>query len=246
MPRLCRVAHVGRLVVGDGHALRAEHLEGRGDGLGARRVGRRPTAPLIRGHDVDTVPATPDPVAAEHERELPLDVGRDHGAGLDCASPEPAQRPSTGSQAGLLVVAAHEALVRPGQFEHLVELRFAHHMALRVPVMEELDRLVERPAIDDRVVRRQRHAQDVGVLVLERTGQVVVDLVEAQRQRLADRPVRRGGGRRGGIERGQTLQRCVAPRARAGGAGAGGQVEGLEHERRDPPRPSPAVVCRMR
>ena len=53
--------------------------------------------------------------------------------------------------------------------------------------MEELDGLVQRRAVDDRVVRGERHPQDVGVLVLERAGQVVVDLVEAERQRLVDR-----------------------------------------------------------
>ena len=36
LPGLGRVAHVGRLVVGDGHALRPEHPEGRRDDVGAR------------------------------------------------------------------------------------------------------------------------------------------------------------------------------------------------------------------
>ena len=143
--------------------------------------------------------------------------------------------------------AAHEPLVRPGGLEDLVELRLAHDVPAAVPLMEHLDGLVERRPVDDRVVRGKRYPQHVGVLVLERAGQVVVDLVEAQGQRLLDRPARclRPGG----------APPRTPPAGRAGSAGATpapgtaavpGQVEGLEHERRDPPDARPAVVGRVR
>jgi len=46
--------------------------------------------------------------------------------------------------------------------------------------VELLDRLVERRAVDERVVRRDRDPQDVAVLELQRAAEVVVDRVEAQ------------------------------------------------------------------
>ena len=49
---------------------------------------------------------------------------------------------------------------------------------------------VDRRAIDHRVVRRERDPQDVPELVLARAGQVVVDGVERERQRLAATPPR--------------------------------------------------------
>ena len=164
-------------------------------------------------------------------------------SGWSWAVAEAAQGGPSGGQPRLLVVAAHEPLVRPGRIEHLVELGLAHDVAAGVPVVEQLDGLVERGAVDDRVVRRERDTQDVGVLVLERAGQVVVDLVEAQRQRLGDRTVRGATGRgRAASNVGQALERRRGARSGAGHAGSGRQVERLEHERRDPPGAGPAVV----
>ena len=94
---------------------------------------------------------------------------------------------------------------------------------------------------------RQRHPQDVGVLVLERTGQVVVDLVEAQRQRLARSA--RAARRRRAAAASNAASRSAGGEARAPGArdaGRGRQVERLEHERRDPPRAGAAVVGGVR
>ena len=131
--------------------------------------------------------------------------------------------------------------------EDLVELRLGHDVAPGMAVVEQLDGLVQRRAVDDRVVRRQRHAQDVGVLVLERTGQVVVDLVEAQRQRLVIGPVR--GGRCSPSSASNAASRStgvLTPRAGAGDAGGGRQVERLQHERRDASRAGAAVVRGVR
>ena len=125
----------------------------------------------------------------------------------------------------------------------LVELRLGHDVAPGVALVELLDRLVERGAVDERVVRRERHAQDVGVLVLERAGQVVVDLVEAQRQRLLDR-ARRGPPAAGCGARRPRAARAARRRRRAGAGHArrDRQVQRLEHERRDAPGPRAAVV----
>ena len=95
-------------------------------------------------------------------------------------------------------------------------------------------------------MRREWHPQDVGVLELERAGEVVVDLVEAERERLVDRAAYDLGTGRGRLERGQALLGRRGGRAGAGHARRRGQVEGLEHERRDAPGPGAAVVGRVR
>ena len=60
--------------------------------------------------------------------------------------------------------------------------------------MELLDRPVKRRPVDQRMVRGDRHPDHMAVLVLQRTAEVVVDLPEAQRERLGVRPAW-GGGR---------------------------------------------------
>ena len=88
----------------------------------------------------------------------------------------------------------------------------------------------------------------MGVLVLERAGQVVVDLVEAQRQRLGR------SGRPGDVRAGRAIASNAARRSAGVGAARPGardagrrrQVEGLEHERRDAARPGSAVVRGVR
>jgi hypothetical protein len=162
----------------------------------------------VQRDDVDPVPAAADPVAREVERELALDVGRDDGARLELRLAEPAQRRPARGQPRLLVVAAHESLVRPGRLEGPLELGLAHDGPAGVAVVEELDGLVQGRAVDERVVWRERHPQHVAVLVLERAGQVVVDLGVAERQRLGDRTVR---------HRHLGLRRCVEGREPVGG-----------------------------
>ena len=107
--------------------------------------------------------------------------------GSSCSSRKRRRDGAGGRQPRLLVLAAHEPLVRPGRVEHLVELRLGHHVPAGVPVVEELDDLVHGRAVHERVVRGGRDPQHVGVLVLERAGQVGVDLAEAEAERLVDR-----------------------------------------------------------
>ena len=119
-------------------------------------------------------------------------------------------------------------------------------MALGVASVEQLDRLVQRRAVDEGVVGRRRHTQHVGVLVLARTGEIRVDLAEAERQRLLDgatsgvrRCVDPGKGRQALFGRwgDDTGTRC-ARRCR--------QVERLEDEWRYLARPGAAIVGRVR
>ena len=250
LARLGRIADVGRLVVGDRHALAAHDPERRRDDvrrrLGVRVLGDRSRRVVDDGLDVDAVPPSPDPVATEREAEFALDVGRDDRVRLELGLPEAMQGLAAGLEARLLVLAAHEALVRPGRIEDLVELGLGHDMAPRVPVVEHLDSLVQRRAVDDRVMRGERHPQHVRVLELQRTREVVVDLVEAERERFVDRTTRHRGAGSGRLERGQTLLGRRRGRARAGHARRRGQVQGLEHERGHTTRPGPAVVGGVR
>jgi hypothetical protein len=90
-------------------------------------------------------------------------------------------------------------------------------MPARLQAMELLNGLVQRRAVDDRVVRRDRHPQDVDVLVLERTGQVVVHLVEAQRERPST-------GSRPGLNRLRLRLECGQPLQRRMWAGLGSRA----------------------
>ncbi len=86
------------------------------------------------------------------------------------------------------------------------------------------------------------HPQHVPELVLERAGEVVVDRVERQRERLAvagraGRPATPRGARSP-----RSARAASRPAPAPGRAGGHGQVQRLEHERRDPPRPLAAVV----
>ena len=198
-----RVADVARLVVGDRDPLRMQARAA--PARRRRRAGARPAAVAARLRrrssgrrqplDVHPVHPAADPVAVQAEAELALDVGRHDRPGPQLLRPEPAQRGPPGRQARLLVLAGQEALVGPGPLEGREQLLLGHDVAARLAAVELLHGLVERGAVDDGVVGRDRHAQDVDVLVLERAGQVVVHLVEAQR-RAAPRPAR-GRARRG-------------------------------------------------
>ena len=124
--------------------------------------------------------------------------------------------------------------------ERRFELRLAHHLAAGVTAMELLDRPVKRRPVDQRMVRGDRHPDHMAVLVLQRTAEVVVDLPEAQRERLGVRPAW-GGGRR--LLRGKGGQALTGRRGQPRSARLGpGQIERLEHERRDPTRAPTAVV----
>ena len=209
-PGLHRVPDVGRLVVRDHHPLRRETKGGlhdvRARCRGAVRRRDRPDVPRLPGRDVDAVVAAPDTVPVQHEAELPLDVRRGHGTRLQLLLAEAVQRRPPGGQAGLLVLAGEEPLVPPGRHEGLEQRLLGHHVAAGVALVELGDGSMESGPVDDRVMGRQRHPQQVRELVLEGTGQVVVDGVEREHQRL---PVPSTGRRRrhgGLLEAGHPLQ----------------------------------------
>ena len=212
--------------------------------LGPRRPRRGlPAGAGRQALDVDAVHAAADAVAVEREAELALDVGRHDRPGPQLLFPEAAQGGPAGRQARFLVLPSEKPLVRPGAIERGEQLVLGHQVAARLAAVELLHGLVQRRAVDDRVVRRDRHAQDVDVLVLERAGQVVVHLVEAERERPLDRLAARLDRLRLGLERGQPLQRSVGRGlGRSPGRRRGRQVQRLQHELRDAPRPPAAVV----
>ena len=168
------------------------------------------------------------------ERELALHVRGDHGAGLQLLRAEAAQRRATRLETRLLVLAGQEALVAPRDLERVDQLGLGHDVTARVAPMELLDGLVQRRAVDHRVVRRDRHPQHVQVAVLARAGQVVVDLAEAERQRLRDRLERRLR-RRAGAARTSAIW--------SSGAGRRAPTPGRSRGRRAGPAP-PARTAR--
>src|SRR5664280_3183375 len=103
--------------------------------------------------------------------------------------------------------------------------------------MELLDRLVQRRAVDNRVVRRNRNPQYMDVLVLQRTGQVVVHLVEAQRERPLNRFVvglARPNCLGLRLKGGKPFQRRVGGDVGGGtGSSRGRQVKSLDNKLRD-------------
>ena len=96
--------------------------------------------------------------------------------------------------------------------------------------MELLHRLVQRRPVDDRVVRCQRNTEHVRVLVLERAGQVVVDLVEAQRQRLAWRRPHGLAGWLDRIEGSELFEWMLNLRSGSRYSCLRGQVQRFQHE----------------
>ena len=115
-----------------------------------------------------------------------------------------------------------------------------------MPVVEELDGLVQRRSIDEGVVRRDRDPQHVRVLVPERAGQIGVDLAEAQHQRLVAGSAFRHDRRVDPREAGQALLRRRRHDPGPRRPGRHRQVQRLQHERRDPPSACAPVVGGMR
>src|SRR6266851_7115444 len=136
--RLLLVGHVARLVVDDHETL---------------------------GGLVDPVEAPANPVEAEVESELPLHVGGLLPGGLLLVI-EAGERRHPRPLALLLVVAGEETLVPPRVVEGEQESLERGVVAGRAATQVELHRVVERAAVDHRVVLPQRDAQDVDVLVL--------------------------------------------------------------------------------
>ncbi len=119
---------------------------------------------MTRPSGVSSTPveAPAHPVEAEREAELPLHVGGLLPRGLLLVI-EARQRRDARPLALLLVLAGEEALVAPGVVEGEQEVLERGVVARRAAAQVELDRLVERAAVDHRVVLAQRDAQDVDV-----------------------------------------------------------------------------------
>ena len=145
------------------------------------------------------------------------------------------------------MLARKKSLIRPGPIERRQQLVLCHDGPARRAAVELLDGLVQSGAVHDGVVRRNRHAENVHVLVLERASQVIVHLVETERKRplawLAP-GFDRFGHR---LKRSQPFERRVG---RSVGSGTGGrrcgQVERFQHELRHTAGPPPTVVGGVR
>src|SRR4029450_4607688 len=131
---------------------------------------------------VPPVEASPPPVETEVESELALHLGGLLPGGFLIVI-EAGERGHPGALALLLVLAGEEALVRPGVVEGGQEVLERAEIAGGAAAQVELHRLVQRAAVDHRVMLPERDAQDVDVLVLERARLVVVDLAMAERER---------------------------------------------------------------
>ena len=159
----------------------------------------------------------------EREAELLLDAGGPPSRRF-LLMIEARQGLHTGALALLLVLARQEALVAPGVVERAQHVLERGEVARRPAPQVELDGGVERAAVDHGVVLPERDAQDVHVVVLERTGLVVVHLVVAhhdlgarrERHRLATTRRRRG---RVALELLDRLRAEGARRPSAGGRG---------------------------
>ncbi len=127
---------------------------------------------------------------------------------------EAAERLAARRQARLLVLAGQEPLVGPRREERRVQRVLAHDLAPRVALVELRHRRVEGRAVDDRVVRREGHPQQVRELVLERAGEVVVDRVERERQRLVRPPGHDRRRRVRALEAREPVQRPTRPSPR--------------------------------
>src|SRR3990172_6092621 len=199
---------------------------------------RRPQQVLV-----NPVEAPAHAVGAEAEAELLLDRRGLGAAGL-LLVPEARQGLVPGGLARLLVLPGEEPLVVP-------LARVAGQQVLERGVVARgsaqqvvLDDLVDRRAVNDRVVAQDRHPQQVDVAVLERARLVVVPLLVAEEQLRVGRHLRerivRGRRRRG--EALDLLDRLGLERPRR----VLGQVERLEDELAHLARARAAVVARAR
>ena len=146
--RLFLVAHLGRLVVDDDHL----------------------AVPFV-----NPVPAPGDLVLALPEGELLLHKSG-HCVRSLLALVEAPQALPPRLQTLLLMFATQKTLVSPGPLEARQQILVTHGQPSLPAAVVLLNRLVNGLPVDDRVVRPQRHAQDVDVLVLQRARQVVVHL----------------------------------------------------------------------
>src|SRR4051812_44310800 len=111
--------------------------------------------------------------------------------------------------------------------------------------MEFLNGRVKRGAVDERVMRSEGHANHMAEPISSRAREVIVDAVEAQRQRLVVRASPRLAWRLDGFERRESLQRATDAVLDPGNGRSRGEIERLEHERRHATGAAAAVVGRM-
>src|ERR1700730_3032264 len=195
------------------------------------------------GRVVDSVEAAAHPRGPQGEAELALDVGRFLPGGL-LYMVEARQRFDARVLALLLVLAREEALVPPRVVEGEQEVVERGKVAHGAPPQVELHRLVERAAVNHAVMLPQRDPLDVDVLVLERAGLVVVQLIVADRQLLLWRDHREACSLRHGRRR-IVLELFDGPRPE-GSRRILGQIECLQDELARLPLLPPAHVLGAR
>src|SRR5947199_1926758 len=85
------------------------------------------------------------------------------------------------------MVAADEALVDPRALEVGDQVLEGDQLPAGSAAVVLADRFMDRRPVDDTMVAQQRHAQDVSVLVLQRTEIIVVDLPVGEEDGLVGR-----------------------------------------------------------
>ena len=179
---LRRVAHVRRLVVRDHDELGREAERGLDDIGATCAASLSPQAPAVRPRGVRGTMSTRSNrprmrSPSRLKREVALDVGRDDRAGPQLLLAEPAQRRPArrpGAPPRARARGTPRWTTPPSNAANSSSSVMTSPRAWRLWNSETARWSAD--AVDDRVVRRDRHPQDVRVLVLERAGQVVVDL----------------------------------------------------------------------
>ena len=173
---------------------------------------------------------------------------RDHGTSNELLRPEPTERLAPGGEARVLVVAQQESLPYvQAASKRGFELGLGHHVAASVAPVELLDDLVERRAVDHRVVRRDGHPDDVAELKPQRASRYTSIPENDRTSGSPDGPRSVGpAGRR--HRRPRRPPRSGRSRSRRDGRGVDRgrrKIERLEDEGREPAHPDPAVVDRV-
>src|SRR6266508_3241221 len=195
------------------------------------------------GRLIHAINAATHAIGPQVEAELPLYVRRLLPRGF-LLMVEARERGDAGALALLFMLAREEALVPPGIFERAQQVFEWWEVPDRPPAEVEFHGLVQRAAIDDRVVLAQGEAQDVDVVILERAGLVVVHLLVTDGQGLA---LRYGGEvRRLGLGRRRVALELLDGLGPERARGVLGQVEGLEDELAHLPPPLAAHVLGAR
>src|SRR3990172_7100547 len=83
-----------------------------------------------------------------------------------------------------LMLAADKAFAPPFLFEDRMEVHQAERLSVDLGSKVGRDRLVQGRSIDDSMMLVDRHVKDVAVFILERAGEVVINLIIAELERL--------------------------------------------------------------